>query len=68
MENHKRSKKLIRSDLSGKIINGHSVILTEEAIDYVKKKGYTVTVTPLNQLIEEARRLRKPLEQVGVLN
>lgn len=64
----KRNKKLIRSDLSGKIINGKSVILTEEAIEYVKQMGYVISIPPVQQLINEAQRLRKPLEKIGVLN
>lgn len=40
--NFKRNKNLQRSALSGKIINGREVIMTEEAIEYVKKMGYIV--------------------------
>lgn len=41
-ENVKRSKRIIRSSLSGKIINGKEVILVEEVQDYVKKMGYVL--------------------------
>lgn len=38
----KEKKNAVRSALTGRIINGREVILTEEALDYVKKMGYTV--------------------------
>lgn len=63
----KRNKTLIRSDLSGKVVNGKSVILTEEAIEYVKQMGYEVSIPPLQQLILEAQRLKMPLIKIGVM-
>lgn len=35
-------KKVIRSAYSGRICNGRDVILTFEAVDYLKKLGYEV--------------------------
>lgn len=35
-------KKIIRSVYSGRICNGRDVILTDEAVDFVKKQGYIV--------------------------
>lgn len=44
MKSYNKSKNTIRSALSGKIINGREVILTSEAVEYVKKMGYIVRV------------------------
>src|SRR3989304_8502106 len=49
---HKR-KNVIRSALSGKIINGREVVLTEEAIEYVKKMGLIVE-KPFGKILEKA--------------
>lgn len=38
----KKSRKVPRSEYSGRIINGHSVILASEAEEYLKKMGYMV--------------------------
>jgi hypothetical protein len=54
-KNHKRNKNLIRSTLTGKIINGREAILTEEAIEYVRKMGYIVK--PLSQVYAKAALL-----------
>lgn len=35
-------KKVVRSAYSGRICNGRDVILTSEAVEYLKKIGYTV--------------------------
>jgi hypothetical protein len=35
-------KNIIRSDLTGRVINGRDVILTEEAEDYLKMMGYKI--------------------------
>lgn len=43
MSQPNKSKRTIRSAMSGKIINGGECILTSEALDYVKKMGYQVT-------------------------
>jgi len=42
MKSIKRNKNIQRSALSGKIVNGREVVMTEEAIEYVKKLGYIV--------------------------
>lgn len=38
----KKKRNLIRSSLSGKIINGKEVIMAEEAEEYLKKMGYEI--------------------------
>lgn len=35
-------KKVIRSIYSGRICNGRDVILTDEAVDFLKKQGYHI--------------------------
>jgi len=43
MANKKKDKrKIVRSSLTGKVVNGREVIMTDEAIEYVKKQGYKV--------------------------
>jgi hypothetical protein len=38
----KRNKNLLRSEYSGKIINGKGAILVEEVEEYLIKKGYKI--------------------------
>jgi hypothetical protein len=37
-----KDRRIIRSDLSGKAVNGKDVILTSEAEEYLKVNGYKV--------------------------
>lgn len=41
----KSEKKIQRSVLSGRIVNGRDVILASEAKDFVKKMGYDLVCT-----------------------
>lgn len=49
-------KNIIRSDLTGRVVNGRDVILAEEAEDYLRMMGYKIikpamvslTVTSIN--------------------
>ena len=52
-KNFKRNKNLIRSALTGRIINGKECILTEEAPEYLKKMGYIVK-NPYNENVIDA--------------
>lgn len=37
-----KRKNLVRSALSGRIVNGKEVVMTEEVIEYLKKQGYLI--------------------------
>lgn len=50
-KNHKNNKLIKRSTLSGRRINNKEVILSDEAIDYVKKQGYFVFTRKQVELI-----------------
>jgi len=41
-QKHKRNKRIVRSALTGKVINGSEVIKVNEVVEYAKKLGYTV--------------------------
>lgn len=41
-KNYNKSKRQIRSSLSGRVINNQEVIEVNEAIEYVKQLGYIV--------------------------
>lgn len=42
MKQKKHMKSIVRSQYSGKVLNGKPVILCSEAIDFIKSKGYEV--------------------------